>query len=526
MDDVEPRSGDDRDADPGQQVREIAEHQIAEECGGQHLEVMQRCQRRGGGEGQRIAHRYVADRRGNADAGAPEPEDPLGPAEAQLCEPGHPAECQQRQTQQRGENRGVELHRHRVDIARQRPRQQDVKREADRRAEREEGDRAEMGERGLDHKERADEAHHRGGDAPRPDLFMQHEAADEQDHEGLGESDGEGIGDRHHLHRGNEAIGRGHRDEGACHAQREHPPADPQRQPQRHDERRHQQSLHDIAAKRDRAHRHRLRGQLRGDVDQRRQCAEGEHQGDAGKDAVRTGHPESLSSRAGAVHPESDDALCRGSAAPVALDLGKEPRAGGGGEIEHRAVGETTRGHALMHAADHHLGRRDRARQRRGEGLAQLVLRPHPAGRGHRAGDDQHRLVLQRRGEGRARGPVDGVLQHAGGAVVVFGRDHDQPLGRLDRGAQRGNGRGARFDVEVLIVKRQRADLRCRGLGARRDLGGDRLEHGGTIGGLAQASGDAQQAVGGGHGLSRPRLRPSRPALRMAIYRRMCYPLS
>ena len=58
-------------------------------------------------------------------------------------------------------------------------------------------------------------------------------------------------------------------------------------------------------------------------------------------------------------------------------------------------------------------------------------------------GDDEAGLALEDRGIGRARGPVDGVLQHARDRVVVFRRHEDHAVGRRDlrRGTRRRPGR-------------------------------------------------------------------------------------
>jgi hypothetical protein len=78
-----------------------------------------------------------------------------------------------------------------------------------------------------------------------------------------------------------------------------------------------------------------------------------------------------------------------------------------------------------LHAADHDLGPVHKACWDRYERLDHLLLRPHTAGEGGR-------------GRHRQRGPIEGVLQDAGYAMIVFGRDHDHAIARLDgQGAQR-----------------------------------------------------------------------------------------
>ena len=97
----------------------------------------------------------------------------------------------------------------------------------------------------------------------------------------------------------------------------------------------------------------------------------------------------------------------------------------------------------------------DHPRARDAEGLAGLVVRPHPAVLAMRRADDGHRLVLQRTVAERPRQPVDRVLQHAGNAAVVLRGDDEGGVGVGSRGAQRHDRRWHVVVVDVLVVERQ-----------------------------------------------------------------------
>ena len=100
----------------------------------------------------------------------------------------------------------------------------------------------------------------------------------------------------------------------------------------------------------------------------------------------------------------------------------------------------------------------DHPRASDAEGLAGLVVRPHPAVLASRRADDGHRLVLQRTVAERPRQPVDRVLEHARDAAVVLRGDGEGGVGVGSGGPQRHHGGGHVFVVDVLVVERQVAE--------------------------------------------------------------------
>src|SRR5690606_33796175 len=113
-----------------------------------------------------------------------------------------------------------------------------------------------------------------------------------------------------------------------------------------------------------------------------------------------------------------------------------------------------------------------------------------------------------------ARGPVERVLQNAGHAVIVLGRDDDQAVAAGDFLPQGADGRRGTLAVLVRIVERnvvQREDGQLR-LGA--EGGSERLQNRHAVGLAADAAGKAEKADGlaavVGHGGSRSSFRPER----------------
>jgi len=68
---------------------------------------------------------------------------------------------------------------------------------------------------------------------------------------------------------------------------------------------------------------------------------------------------------------------------------------------------------------------------------------------------DRRRFLREDRGITGPRSPVDRVLEHAGNAVVVLGRDVEDPVRGGYRRLQPRNGLGLRVAVHVGVVERQ-----------------------------------------------------------------------
>ena len=94
----------------------------------------------------------------------------------------------------------------------------------------------------------------------------------------------------------------------------------------------------------------------------------------------------------------------------------------------------------------------------RAQDLAQLGLGPDGAEHPGAGPDHGDGLVAQRARGGRPRGPVDGVLEHAGDRRVVFRGREQQGVGVGDRLPETGDGRRAVADVVVLVVGRDRLE--------------------------------------------------------------------
>src|SRR5690349_19222824 len=92
-------------------------------------------------------------------------------------------------------------------------------------------------------------------------------------------------------------------------------------------------------------------------------------------------------------------------------------------------------------------------------------------------------------GEGRARRPVERVLQYAGNTVVELWRAKDEPVAFGNRGEQRLDGLGAFLALEILVVKRNRSKVVYPQLGATGEFLAQCLEHRVRIGAGAQTAG-------------------------------------
>lgn len=109
----------------------------------------------------------------------------------------------------------------------------------------------------------------------------------------------------------------------------------------------------------------------------------------------------------------------------------------------------------LLDAGNHHLVAHMDARQGGVEHQLQVRLGPGAAHRAVGLGDKGYRLVLQRRLERRARGPVDGVLQHRRDAVVVLRAADDQSVGGADLLQEVQHHLRALLAGQIFAVERQ-----------------------------------------------------------------------
>ena len=94
-------------------------------------------------------------------------------------------------------------------------------------------------------------------------------------------------------------------------------------------------------------------------------------------------------------------------------------------------VDEAPVAHLFMHAADHDLGPKNRTCRYRRQRLVHLLLRAYTAGEGGEAV-----IVIpacfSAPSAHRAANPVERIFQHTGHAMIVFGRDHDHAIARVD----------------------------------------------------------------------------------------------
>lgn len=153
-------------------------------------------------------------------------------------------------------------------------------------------------------------------------------------------------------------------------------------------------------------------------------------------------------------------------------------------------VGELAVGELVLRLGDHDLGLVDRTAIEEHQGLAKLVLGARRAEDAHRGAEQGDRLG----GEGlraHAGQPVDGVLQHAGDAVVVFRADEDDAVG-LEHGLLCGlHLVGKTLGLEVGVVERPVADLDRVARGAGRQPLDEGLQRQAVQGRLAQAAAEA-----------------------------------
>jgi len=139
------------------------------------------------------------------------------------------------------------------------------------------------------------------------------------------------------------------------------------------------------------------------------------------------------------------------------------------------------------------------------EDAAQRGLRVARAASARRRAHDGDGHFFQRRLEGRAARPVDGVFEGARDAVVVLRRGDEQPVGPSDRFfeaahrlGERGVGAGVR--VAARVVKRDRGEA-LEQLDVQASLGrevpGGGSEERAVVGAAPQAAGHAEHAQWG-----------------------------
>ena len=127
-----------------------------------------------------------------------------------------------------------------------------------------------------------------------------------------------------------------------------------------------------------------------------------------------------------------------------------------------------------------------------------MVLRPGRPEAAHRGSQDRHRLAGERL-VGRARCPVDRILEDAGHRVVVLRGGDQQRVGGGDALAEVADGGGQAGGLDVAVVERNAAQVEgFQSHVGRRQLDG-RLQGGPVVGRLAETAGETQHADGRGH---------------------------
>src|SRR6266567_8392876 len=130
----------------------------------------------------------------------------------------------------------------------------------------------------------------------------------------------------------------------------------------------------------------------------------------------------------------------------------------GGHQITDQVLGDLIQQIPLgvefgLRLADQHLGLVERVHVEKDAAAAQIILGARTAGHPGRGADD--RAGLAGKGlVGRARGPVDRVLQHARHRIIVFGAGKEQRVGGGDLPPQRLDRRRKALLPDIFVVGR------------------------------------------------------------------------
>src|SRR6266545_8251340 len=140
------------------------------------------------------------------------------------------------------------------------------------------------------------------------------------------------------------------------------------------------------------------------------------------------------------------------------------------------------------------LGLVEHDRAGKEQGIADLLLGAPCAAATRRCSDHRRRLPAQDRGHGRAREPVDRVLEHARGAAVVFRGGKEESV-RVSNGVpQRGNRLRIPCRLHVGVVERNGGEVELLDLDAVRGQLAGSLKERSIVRALPQAPGDAEDS--------------------------------
>ena len=138
------------------------------------------------------------------------------------------------------------------------------------------------------------------------------------------------------------------------------------------------------------------------------------------------------------------------------------------------------------------LGLQQRQRLREHEALAELELGTGRPGHPRRGAQDRRWLAHEDRLAGGSRRPVDGVLEHAGHAVVVLRRRNQQRVGVADGPFEGRHWLRGALRLEVGVVERDRGEVEDPDRHAFRGQLLRRPQKGAVEGAGPQAPGDAE----------------------------------
>ena len=120
-------------------------------------------------------------------------------------------------------------------------------------------------------------------------------------------------------------------------------------------------------------------------------------------------------------------------------------------------------------------------------------MSPGTADRAGRGGQHEHRLAGQLGLRIGARGPIERILDHAGHAMIIFGRGNDNAVRFANGGTQSGDRGRRRVGIQILIIKRQIIEREDAQLRLFAECIVQRLEDLCVEGVTAQAAGDAEK---------------------------------
>jgi hypothetical protein len=126
--------------------------------------------------------------------------------------------------------------------------------------------------------------------------------------------------------------------------------------------------------------------------------------------------------------------------------------------IAYSGIGELAVFHSVASKGKHEFRFRHRVHFQIAEYRSQMNLRPHRTGAATRGAENHDRFLAQRSIAGRARSPIDSVLQNTGNRIVVFGSKDEHPISRPDQGVKCFNGIGQRRRFKILVEMREIPD--------------------------------------------------------------------